>query len=329
MTAAPPPAAPLLTVEDLGVTFRVGRGLFRRPARLDAVAGVSFTIAAGETLGVVGESGCGKSTLGRAVLRLIRPSRGRVLWRGEDLAGLDAEAMRQRRRALQIVFQDPQGALDPRMTLGATIAEPLLTFAPELDAPARAAEVRAIMARVGLAPELINRYPHEISGGQAQRVGIARAIVTKPDLVVCDEPVSALDVSIQAQIINLLRDLQQSLGLALLFISHDLGVVRHVSHRVLVLYLGHPMELAPRDALFATPRHPYTRALISAVPLPDPARERRRARVLLTGDPPSPLAPQSGCVFRTRCPQATERCAAETPGVEEVAAGHWVACHYV
>jgi oligopeptide transport system ATP-binding protein len=321
--------APLLEVEDLRVHFPMAQGglLRRRYVPLKAVDGVSFALAAGETLGVVGESGCGKSTLGRAILRLIEPTGGRVLWRGEDLAALAAEPLRRRRRAMQVVFQDPLASLDPRMTIGDIVAEPLITHEPALAKAEVKARVRDMMARTGLSPQMINRYPHEFSGGQCQRIGVARAMILNPKLIVCDEPVSALDVSIQAQIINLLMRLQREFGLSLLFISHDLSVVRHISHRILVLYLGRMMEQASRDALYAAPRHPYTRALIAAVPIPDPRLERHKQRVALTGDLPSPLDPPSGCVFRTRCPLAIQRCADETPAVDDIAPGHRVACH--
>jgi len=322
-------SAPLLEVEDLRVHFQVLEGglLRRRHVPLKAVDGVSFALAPGETLGVVGESGCGKSTLGRAILRLIEPTAGRVAWLGEDLAALAAEPLRRRRRAMQIVFQDPLASLDPRMTIGDIVAEPLLTHEPGLGRSEVKVLVGDMMAKTGLSPQMINRYPHEFSGGQCQRIGVARAMILKPRLIVCDEPVSALDVSIQAQIINLLMRLQREFGLALLFISHDLSVVRHISHRILVLYLGRMMEVASRDALYASPRHPYTRALISAVPIPDPKLERQKRRIVLSGDLPSPLDPPSGCVFRTRCPLAIERCAIEVPAVEDIAQGHRVACH--
>jgi oligopeptide transport system ATP-binding protein len=278
-------------------------------------------------LGIVGESGCGKSTLGRAILRLLEPSGGRVLWLGDDLGALDREAMRRRRRAMQIIFQDPLASLNPRMTIGDIIAEPLVTHERQLGRAEVRARVQAMMAKTGLSPQMINRYPHEFSGGQCQRIGIARAMILNPRLIVCDEPVSALDVSIQAQIINLLMELQRGFGLSLLFISHDLSVVRHISQRILVLYLGRMMELADRDSLYREPRHPYTKALISAVPIPDPKRERAKRRMVLGGDLPSPLDPPSGCVFRTRCPLAAEVCAREVPQVEQVHAGHRVACH--
>jgi len=294
---------------------------------LKAVDGVSFALAQGETLGVVGESGCGKSTLGRAILRLIEPTAGRVVWLGEDLAALAPEALRRRRRAMQIVFQDPLASLNPRMTVGDIVAEPLITHEPGLSRAEVRARVADMMAKTGLSPQMINRYPHEFSGGQCQRIGVARAMILDPRLIVCDEPVSALDVSIQAQIINLLMRLQREFGLSLLFISHDLSVVRHISHRILVLYLGRMMEVASRDALYSNPRHPYTRALISAVPIPDPRLERQKPRLVLKGDLPSPLDPPSGCVFRTRCPLAIQRCADEVPAIEHIAPGHRVACH--
>jgi oligopeptide transport system ATP-binding protein len=319
----------LLKVEDLAVHFSMAVGglLRRRHAPLKAVDGVSFELRAGETLGIVGESGCGKSTLGRAVLRLIEPSAGRVVWLGDDLGALDPEALRRERRAMQIVFQDPLASLDPRMTVGDIIAEPLITHEPELAKDEVRARVRDMLAKTGLSPQMINRYPHEFSGGQCQRIGIARAMILGPRLIVCDEPVSALDVSIRAQIVNLLMRLQREFGLALLFISHDLSVVRHISHRILVLYLGKMMELADRDAIYRAPKHPYTKAQISAVPIPDPRLERQKRRMVLTGDLPSPLAPPSGCVFRTRCPLAIELCANRVPPIERIAPGHQVACH--
>jgi oligopeptide transport system ATP-binding protein len=319
----------LLSVDELRVHFPlvVGGFLRRRHVVLKAVDGVSFALEPGETLGIVGESGCGKSTLGRAILRLLEPSAGRVLWLGDDLGALDAEAMRRRRREMQIIFQDPLASLNPRMTIGDIIAEPLVTHEPQLGRAEVRARVRGMMAKTGLSPQMINRYPHEFSGGQCQRIGIARAMILNPRLIVCDEPVSALDVSIQAQIINLLKELQRAFGLSLLFISHDLSVVRHISQRILVLYLGRMMELADRDSLYRRPRHPYTKALISAVPIPNPKRERAKRRIVLGGDLPSPLDPPSGCVFRTRCPLAVEICAREVPRIEEVHAGHRVACH--
>jgi oligopeptide transport system ATP-binding protein len=322
-------AAPLIEVRDLKVHFRVKTGaLMWREVVLKAVDGVSFTLARGETLGVVGESGCGKSTLGRAVLRLIAPTAGAVAWLGRPIQGLSAADMRRLRRDMQIVFQDPLAALDPRMTIGDSIGEPLDTFLPSLPKAERKAQVREIMVKVGLSPQMINRYPHEFSGGQCQRIGIARAMILSPKLIVCDEPVSALDVSIQAQIINLLIRLQQEFNLSLILISHDLSVVRQISHRVLVLYLGRAMEIASRDELYAHPRHPYTQALISAVPIPDPDREANKPPVILAGDLPSPFEPPSGCLFRTRCPRATALCAAAPPAEHEVSKSHHVFCHH-
>ncbi len=324
-------SAPLLSVKELHTHFsvRVSKGLFgeRRPLR--AVDGVSFDLAAGETLGVVGESGCGKSTLGRSILRLIEPTGGEVLWQGSDLMHVDRHTMRNHRRDIQIIFQDPLASLDPRMTIGEIIAEPLKTFERSLNKTQLRDRVRAMMDKVGLLPQMINRYPHEFSGGQCQRIGIARAMIVEPRLIVCDEPVSALDVSIQAQIINLLMDLQRDYGLALIFISHDLSVVRHIGHRIMVLYLGQAMEVAERDALFDRPLHPYTQALISAVPLPDPDKERAKQRIMLSGDLPSPLDPPSGCVFRTRCPKATDLCAQSRPSLDDRGGNQSVACHYV
>ncbi len=321
--------APLLQVRDLKVHFSVrGQGLFAAPQTLKAVDGVSFNLASGETLGIVGESGCGKSTLGRAVLQLLPATAGSVAWLGEELTALDKATLKARRQDLQIVFQDPLASLDPRMTAGNIIAEPLRNFHSDLSALERKARVKEMMDQVGLLPTMINRYPHEFSGGQCQRIGIARAMILNPKLVVCDEPVSALDVSIRAQIINLLMDLQSRLNLSMLFISHDLSVVRHVSRRVMVLYLGKVMELADRDSLYAAPHHPYTKALISAVPIPDPDTERAKPRVVVNDDLPSPLNPPSGCVFRTRCPKATGICAKVTPILEPAGPGHDVACHH-
>ena len=324
------PAEPILKVDDLKVHFRLPRRhlLARHRDTVKAVDGLSFTLSPGETLGIVGESGCGKSTLGRAVLRLIPATGGKVLWLGEELTALSTEQVRPHRREMQIIFQDPLASLNPRMTVGQIIAEPLRTFEPHLPADDVRGRVRELMATVGLMPEMINRYPHEFSGGQCQRIGIARAMILQPKLIVCDEPVSALDVSIQSQILNLLIDLQRRFGLSLIFISHDLSVVRHISHRIMVLYMGRLMEMADKEDLYERPRHPYTQALISAVPLPDPDAERSKRRILLEGDIPSPVDPPSGCVFRTRCPKAADRCAAEMPATETVTAGHRVACHF-
>ena len=298
--------APLLSVRDLHVTFKVrGRGRPWAPAAsLKAVNGLSFDLHAGETLGIVGESGCGKSTLARALLNLVPAASGSIRWQGAEMVGAPAASWLALRQHAQMVFQDPLASLDPRMNVAQIIAEPLRTHRPELSNAEVLAQVKAIMVRVGLNEAQLYRYPHEFSGGQCQRIGIARALILKPKVIVCDEPVSALDVSIQAQIVNLLKELQAEMGLALIFIAHDLAVVKHVSRRILVMYLGRTMELAEKKALYADPRHPYTRALLSAVPIADPARERGKVIELLQGDLPSPLNPPSGCVFRTRCPEA-------------------------
>jgi oligopeptide transport system ATP-binding protein len=329
--SAAPSEDALLSVSDLKVHFPIPRpGLFTAPLQLKAVDGVSFDIGERETLAIVGESGSGKSTIGRAILQLLTPTAGRIVWLGEDIAGLSRRKMRPRRRDLQIVFQDPLASLDPRMTVGEIIAEPLKSLHPELKRDQIKARVRDMMQKVGLTPQMINRYPHEFSGGQNQRIGVARAMVVEPKLIVADEPVSALDVSIQAQIVNLLKKLQREFGLSMLFISHDLSVVRHISHRVLVLYLGKVMEMARRDELYDLPRHPYTQALLSAAPVPDPKIETTKERIILEGDIPSPVNPPSGCVFRTRCPKAQDKCAAEVPALEPRGAtsGRLVACHF-
>ena len=320
---------PLLSVEDLRVTFelhRAGDLPWTRPRLLRAVSGVSFELFPGETLGIVGESGSGKSTLARALVQMV-PATGRAVWQdGADLIALSRRAMLRYRADIQMVFQDPLASLDPRMTVGQIIAEPLRTHFRDLSETERKSRVKAMMDRVGLLPNQINRYPHEFSGGQAQRIGIARALVVQPKLLICDEPVSALDVSIQAQVINLLSELQRDLGLAMIFIAHDLSVVKHISDRVMVLYLGRTMEIAESGALYADPQHPYTQALLSAVPIPDPAAERAKRIIPLDGDLPSPMNPPSGCVFRTRCPRAEAVCA-ETVPVLSVGA-HGVACHF-
>jgi oligopeptide transport system ATP-binding protein len=320
-------AAPILSVRDLRVTFDVRGGLFEPRRELVAVDGVGFDLAEGETLGIVGESGCGKSTLARAVLQLIPSAAGTVVWLGENIAGAPRELVREKRRQMQIIFQDPLAALDPRMPVGEIIAEPLGAFHPGLGREERKARVAEAMTLVGLSPQMVNRYPHEFSGGQCQRIGIARAMILRPKLIVCDEPVSALDASIQAQIVNLLARLQREFGLSLIFISHNLAVVRHISRRILVLYLGRLAELAPTEALFARPLHPYTAALIAAVPVPDPAVERAKPRLVLSGDIPSPLAPPSGCAFRTRCPRAVSLCAEARPQPMEAGENRVVACH--
>ena len=319
----------VLRVQDLAVDFKVREGgLLRATTQtLKAVNGVSFDLHAGETLGVVGESGCGKSTLARALLALIKPSRGRVLWMGEDLNKLDVEALRKKRQDLQIVFQDPLAALNPRMTVRDIIAEPLWTFFPKIARVQVDERVRGVMKMVGLLPNQINRYPHEFSGGQCQRIGIARALVLNPKLVICDEPVSALDVSIQAQIINLLKDLQKKLNLSLVFIAHDMSVVRHIADRVMVMYMGRAMEISCRDNLYKRPLHPYSSAMIKAVPVPDPRLARADTDTGLTGDMPSPLDPPEGCVFHGRCPYSVRRCQLEVPALRRMENGDWVACH--
>jgi oligopeptide transport system ATP-binding protein len=321
---------PILSVTDLKVHFPLGKGLFGGAGGVvKAVDGISFDLKPGETLGIVGESGCGKSTLGRAILRLTEATAGQVVWLGRDFFGLGKDELRKARRDLQIIFQDPLASLDPRMTIGSIIARPLKTFHPELGKAETDARVRRAMEQVGLAPEMLRRYPHEFSGGQAQRIGIARAMILQPKLIICDEPVSALDVSIQAQIINLLRRLQAELGLSLLFISHNLSVVRHISQRVMVLYLGKVMEIAEREAFYANPMHPYSKALISAIPLPDPKAERARERIMLQGDLPSPIKPPAGCRFCTRCPLATDLCHGSEPPLSPRNDGRLVACHFV
>lgn len=317
----------VLSVRNLCVYFEIrGEGWFSARKLLRAVDGVSFDLESGETLGVVGESGCGKSTLARAMLALVPVTSGEVRFDGRNLASMDAEEARQQRQHLQIIFQDPLASLDPRMTVGDIIGEPLRSFFPQMTASQRRAKVFEMMEHVGLLPDHINRYPHEFSGGQAQRIGIARALILQPEVVVCDEPVSALDVSIKAQIVNLLAELQKKYGVSLLFVAHDLASVRYISHRVLVLYLGKTMELAAADAIYRSPRHPYTQSLIHAVPVADPRQARARPTHGLEGEPPSPIAPPSGCVFRTRCRYAVERCAKEVPELRRVGES-LVACH--
>ena len=319
--------APLLEVRNLVKHFRVTSGLFGgRSGLIRAVDGVSFELRRGETLGLVGESGCGKTTTGRCILQLERPTSGEVIFEGRDLTKLGDDELRAVRRKVQVIFQDPYSSLNPRMTVGQIIAEPLAVHGIVTERKSRAQRVREILTHVGLLPQHAHRYPHQLSGGQRQRVGIARALAVEPALIICDEPVSALDVSIQAQIINLLEDLQAEFGLTYLFVAHDLSVVRHISDRVAVMYLGKIVEITDRKSLYDAPLHPYTKALLSAVPIPDPVLEARRERVVLGGEVPSPLNPPPGCVFHPRCPIAIERCRQEVPELREIRAGHRAAC---
>jgi oligopeptide transport system ATP-binding protein len=321
---------PLLSVRNVTVSFYKRRNFPLLPPRgvLTAVRDVSFDLTDGQTLGVVGESGCGKSTLGKAVLRLVAPRSGEIVWKGRPIGSAGRAEMRDFRRDVQVIFQDPLAALDPRMTVGDQVDEPLRIHRPELGRAERTSMVEDMLAKVGIRPDMMGRYPHEFSGGQAQRISIARALILRPQLIVCDEPVSALDVSIQAQIINLLLELRREFGLSLLFISHDLAVVRRLSDRIMVLYLGKVMEESDRDTLFADARHPYTRALLASVPVPDPARARASEGMILHGDLPSPLSPPSGCVFRTRCPKAQALCADVEPELRTQKSGHRFACHF-
>jgi oligopeptide transport system ATP-binding protein len=331
MTASVTPLRPLLEVKGLRMHFPVTEGMVtrRRVGEVKAVDGVDFTVRRGETLGLVGESGCGKTTTGRCILRLERPTSGEIIYDGTDLAGLGRKDLLAVRRRIQVIFQDPYSSLNPRMTVGAIIDEPMKVHGIEPDKTRRRARVRELLSICGLNSGFSDRYPHEMSGGQRQRVGIARALAMNPEFIVCDEPVSALDVSIQAQVVNLLEDLRAEFGLTYLFIAHDLSVVRHLCQRVAVMYLGRIVEMADSDTLFDSPQHPYTQALLAAVPVPDPSIERTRIFRPVQGEVPSPINPPSGCVFHPRCPIAVESCAQTRPEPREVRPGHIVACSQV
>ncbi len=318
---------PLIQVRNLKKYFPITRGLIfqRHIGDVRAVDDVSFDIYRGETLGLVGETGCGKTTVGRTLLRLYEPTAGQIIFDGVDLTRARGRQLRQMRRRMQVIFQDPYASLNPRMTVGAIIGEPLEVHGVATGKEKRE-RVQELLELVGLNPYFVNRYPHEFSGGQRQRIGIARALALNPDLIVCDEPISSLDVSIQAQVVNLLEELQERMGLTYLFIAHDLSMVRHISDRMAVMYLGKIVELADRDEIYLNPLHPYTQALMSAVPVPDPEVEERRRRIILKGEIPSPANPPKGCNFSTRCPKAEERCREEEPPYKEVKPGHWVAC---
>ena len=321
----------ILQVENLKVNFDVsteGDMPWTKRKKLKAVDDVSFSLQSGETLGIVGESGCGKSTLARAIIRMVPTESGNALWFGDDLLKLDKISMRKHRKEIQMIFQDPLASLNPRMNIGQIIAEPLKTHYPKTSKEDIKSRVQDVMNKVGLLHNLINRYPHEFSGGQCQRIGIARALILKPKLIICDEPVSALDVSIQAQVINLLMELQSEMDLTLIFIAHDLSIVKHISNKIMVLYLGNMVEMANSVDIYAHPRHPYTQALISAVPIPDPEIEKNKELILIEGDLPSPINPPSGCVFRTRCQKAQDICANKKPALNTLNDNHMVACHF-
>jgi oligopeptide transport system ATP-binding protein len=320
---------PLLDVRNLKMHFPITHGIIfqRQVGAIKAVDGINFTMTKGETLGLVGESGCGKSTTGRAILQLYRPTEGEVIFEGTELTKSKGEDLRKMRRRMQMIFQDPYASLNPRMTVGSIIGEPLEVHGIGENKKDRQDRVQELLKTVGLNPYFVNRYPHEFSGGQRQRIGVARALAVNPAFIVCDEPISALDVSIQAQIINLLEDLQDELGLTYLFIAHDLSVVRHISDRIAVMYLGKIVELTDRDELYANPMHPYTQALLSAVPIPDPTIEVNRNRIILEGDVPSPANPPKGCNFCTRCPRVMDICREEDPPFKEYKPGHFAACY--
>jgi peptide/nickel transport system ATP-binding protein/oligopeptide transport system ATP-binding protein len=320
-------AAPLLEVQGLKKHFPIKQGILGRTVgQVYAVDGVSFTIQRGETLGLVGESGCGKSTAGKSILRLIEPTAGTIRLEGKDITHISRRELRPYRREMQIIFQDPYSSLNPRMSAGSIVGEPLLIHGIAKKRKEREERTAELFRKVGLRPDQMDNYPHEFSGGQRQRIGIARALALNPKLIIGDEPVSALDVSIQAQVINLLVDLQQEFNLSYLFIAHDLAVVEHISHRVAVMYLGKVAELTDKKTLFASPLHPYTEALLSAVPIPDP-KAKKGKRIILAGDVPSPMNPPKGCTFHTRCPYVMERCKVDVPELREVKPGHWVSCH--
>jgi oligopeptide/dipeptide ABC transporter ATP-binding protein len=319
---------PLVEVEGLSIHFPAGRAGFWGQSQLvvHAVDNVTFAIAPGETLGLVGESGSGKTTTGRAILRRVNATRGTIRFRGQDITRIEGEPLRQLRRNMQLIFQDPYASLNPRMRIGEIVGEPLLVHGLVRDAAQARALVVDLLERVGLPADAVDRHPHAFSGGQRQRVGIARALALEPEFIVADEPVSALDVSVRAQVVNLLQELQEALGLTYLFIAHDLSVVQHISHRIAIMYAGHLVEIAPAGSIYVNPKHPYTEALLSAVPIPDPKVQRRRRRIVYSGEVPSPLNPPAGCRFAGRCPRATRQCEMEVPPLEEKAPGHLAAC---
>ena len=329
MTTAVGTPEPLIRVQNLKKHFPITAGVFRRQVgTVKAVDGISFDLLPKETLGLVGESGCGKTTAGRTVLSLYTATEGKVYFGQTEVTALGGNQLRLIRQKMQMIFQDPQDSLNPRMTVGSIISEPLLEHT-QASGSQRTERVEELLQAVGLNAKYMNRYPHEFSGGQRQRIGVARALALNPEFIICDEPIAALDVSIQAQVVNLLEDLQEKLGLTYLFISHDLGMIRHIARRVAVMYLGHIVEIATSQDLYRRPQHPYTQALLSAVPTHDPVREQTRKRIILTGDVPSPADPPSGCPFRTRCPSVESKCAEEVPELRQIGTGHRVACHLV